>query len=237
MVGKIIHNTRFNFPPLNVNPEGDVIVIDKPVGCTSFDVVNKIKNQLRHTFNKKIKVGHAGTLDPLASGVLIVCIGAFTKKIDQYQAAEKEYTGTFQMGATTPGFDKEKPVDEVFPYEHITLALAQQAAASFLGEIEQVPPLYSAVRIDGKRAFHYAREGTEVALTSKKITISTFDLTRFDLPEIDFSIVCSKGTYIRSIARDFGLFLDSGAHLAALRRTRIGEFQVKDALKIIEQKA
>jgi len=220
-------------PLLSPNLEGDVLLFDKPVKCTSFDLVNKVKSFLKKTYKVKVKVGHAGTLDPLASGVLLICIGSFTKKIAEYQAQEKEYTGTFVVGASTPSFDLEKPINAQFPYEHITLEFAQKMAQTFMGEISQVPPIYSAVRIAGKRAFSYAREGQEVHIEPKNVTIYSFDITRFALPEIDFKIVCSKGTYIRSLARDFGLALDSGAYLAALRRTRIGNFRVEDAIQII----
>ncbi|MDR1346662.1 MAG: tRNA pseudouridine(55) synthase TruB [Bacteroidales bacterium] len=234
MLNKTIHDFRFMLPPLSPNLEGDVLVLDKPIKCTSFDLVNRVKNYLRKTCKVKIKVGHAGTLDPLASGVLIICIGSFTKKIAHYQAQEKEYTGTFTLGATTLSFDLEQPVDARFPYEHITLDLAQQIAQTFVGEIAQVPPIYSAVRIAGRRAFNYARNGQEVEIEPKNITIYSFEITRFALPEIDFKIVCSKGTYIRSLARDFGLALNSGAHLSALRRTRIGEFRVEEAIQPIK---
>jgi len=181
---------------------------------------------------KKIKVGHAGTLDPLATGVMIICVGSFTKKIEQYQAQEKEYTGTFMLGTTTPSFDLEKPVDEFFPIEHITEEKIYQAAQSFLGEQEQIPPYFSAVKVDGKRAYLLAREGKEPDIKPKKVNILEFKITRISLPEVDFRIVCSKGTYIRSIARDFGKKLESGAHLTSLRRARIGEFCVEDAIQV-----
>jgi tRNA pseudouridine55 synthase len=234
MLKKSIHDARFMLAPLSPNLEGDVLVFDKPVKCTSFDLVKKVKHFLRKTHNVKIKVGHAGTLDPLASGVLLICIGSFTKKITEYQAQEKEYTGTFVVGATTPSFDLEKPVDAHFPYEHITPELAQQVAQTFVGDIAQVPPLYSAIHIAGRRAFSYAREGEEVQIEPKHITIYSFEITRFALPEIDFKVVCSKGTYIRSLARDFGLALESGAHLSALRRTRIGDFRVEEAIRTMD---
>jgi len=233
MLKKMIHDSRFSLPPLNPNLEGDVLVFDKPYQCTSFDLVNKVKKIIRREYETKVKVGHAGTLDPLATGVLIICIGSYTKKIDSYQALEKEYTGTLLLGATTPSFDLEKPVDETFPYLHISEEMAHLASKSFLGEIQQIPPQYSAIRIDGKRAFDFARKGEEVEINSRTITIREFEITRFSLPEIDFRIVCSKGTYIRSIARDFGLALKSGAHLTALRRTRIGDFRVDDAIKAL----
>ena len=225
----MIDFTRFN-------PESDVILIDKPYTWTSFNVVGKIKSGLKYLHKKKIKVGHAGTLDPLAIGLLLVCVGNATKKIEEFQAQEKEYTGTFMLGATTPCFDMEKPVDQSFPYEHITREMAEQVIkASFSGEIEQTPPLFSAVKIDGKRAFNYARQGETVELRPKKIQISCFEITRFELPEIDFLIRCSKGTYIRSIARDFGACLNSGAYLSALRRTAIGSFSVTGVLQLVEE--
>ena len=240
MLKKMIHQTRFELPVLNINLEGDVLVFDKPYQCTSFDLVSKVKKYIRHSRDvarnvptTKIKIGHAGTLDPLATGVMIICVGSFTKKIEQFQNQEKEYTGTLMLGATTPSFDLEKPVDETFPVEHITVDKIYEIAKSFVGEQEQVPPHFSAVKVDGKRAYLLARQGIEPEIKPKKITISTFEITRIALPEVDFSIVCSKGTYIRSIARDFGQKLGSGAHLTALRRTRIGEFRVEDAIKVI----
>jgi len=230
MLKKMIHDARFELPELNINIESDVLVFNKPYQCTSFDLVEKVKKYIRRKYEKKVKVGHAGTLDPLATGVMIICVGAFTKKIEQYQAQEKEYTGTFTLGATTPSFDLEKPVDEVFPTEHITEEKIYQTAQSFLGEQEQVPPHFSAVKVDGKRAYLLARKGEEPEIKPKKITIYAFEITKIALPEVDFKIVCSKGTYIRSIARDFGQKLASGAHLTALCRTRIGEFKIDDAI-------
>jgi len=182
---------------------------------------------------KKIKIGHAGTLDPLATGVMIICVGSFTKKIEQFQNQEKEYTGTFLLGATTPSFDLEKPVDETFPIEHITEKKIIETAQSFVGEQNQIPPHFSAVKVDGKRAYLLARQGKEPEIKPKIITISEFEITRIALPEVDFRIVCSKGTYIRSIARDFGQKLESGAHLTALRRTRIGKFRVEEAIGVV----
>ncbi|MCQ2286782.1 MAG: tRNA pseudouridine(55) synthase TruB [Bacteroidales bacterium] len=220
----------YHFPVSSYNPEGDVILVDKPYRCTSFDIVGQLKYALKQEFGKKIKVGHAGTLDPLATGLLIICFGTFTKKINGFQSEEKEYTGTFKMGATTPSFDLEKEIDAEYPYEHITEQMAKETANTFIGETEQTPPLFSAVRVDGKRAYELAREGEEAVITPKLINIREFEITRFELPEIDFRIVCSKGTYIRSIARDFGKKLQSGAHLTALRRTRIGHFNVANAL-------
>jgi tRNA pseudouridine55 synthase len=228
MLKKMIHQTRFDLPELNINLEGDVLIFDKPYQCTSFDLVGKVKRYIR----KKAKVGHAGTLDPLATGVMIICVGSFTKKIEQYQAQEKEYTGTFCLGATTLSFDLEKPTDETFPIEHITDEKIYETAKSFVGEQEQIPPHFSAVKVDGKRAYLLARQGIEPEIKPKIITIFTFEITRIALPEVDFKIVCSKGTYIRSLARDFGQKLQSGAHLTALRRTRIGEFRVEKAIQL-----
>lgn len=211
--------------------KGELILIDKPYKWTSFDVVKSVKVQARRiTGIKRIKVGHAGTLDPLATGLLLICTGKKTKEIDTFQAQEKEYTGTIYLGATTPCFDLEQEVDQHFDISDITEEQIHNAKAQFLGEIEQTPPIYSAVKIDGKRAYEYARSDEKVKIKSKKISIYEFLLTRIELPEIDFKIRCSKGTYIRSIARDFGLALNNGAHLTALRRTKIGDFKVEDAL-------
>jgi tRNA pseudouridine55 synthase len=211
--------------------EGSVLCVDKPHKVTSFEVVNKIKIALRKTFSEKIKVGHAGTLDPLATGLLIICTGKKTKIIEQIQAMEKEYTGTFFVGATTPCFDKEREIDQTFPTGHITEDLALDAARKLTGKLIQTPPVFSAVKVDGKRAYELARGGeTEIAVRSKEIEIKVFEITRFALPEIGFRVVCTKGTYIRSLARDFGMGLGSGAHLASLRRTRTGDFKVEDAI-------
>lgn len=231
MLKKFIHSATFELPVFEADPECDLLLFDKPYRCTSFDIVGKVRRVVQRQAGKKVKVGHAGTLDPLATGLLIICIGKMTKQIDSIQAQEKEYTGTFRMGSTTPSFDLEHPVDCEYPYEHITREAAEAAARSFLGNIEQVPPLFSAINVNGKRAYELAREGEKASLTSKSITIYDFEITRFELPEIDFRIRCSKGTYIRSIARDFGVALQSGAHLTALRRTRIGDYRVEEALK------
>ena len=213
--------------------KGGVILVNKPYQWTSFQAVNKIKVRLKHYFKtKKVKIGHAGTLDPLATGLLIVCVGKFTKKIEEYQAQEKEYTGTFYLGATTPCFDKEKEIDNYYPTDHITQDDIYKAAEAFLGEQEQVPPMFSALKVNGVRAYEFARDNKEIELKSRKITIKEFEITRIDLPEVDFRIVCSKGTYIRSIARDFGYYLNSGAYLTALCRTRIGEYKLCDAQEI-----
>ena len=230
---KLIHEAQFELPDIDINPEGDVLLVDKPYRCTSFDVVGKVRQYIKRKYQQKVKVGHAGTLDPLASGLLIICVGKFTKQIDNYQAQEKEYTGTIRLGATTPSFDLEKPVDAEYPYQHVTAEMVEEVRQKFLGDIEQVPPQFSAIRMGGRRAYEMAREGEEAPIQPRQISIPTFEITRFDLPDIDFRIVCSKGTYIRSIARDFGVELDSGAHLTALRRTRIGEFRVEDAIQMI----
>lgn len=211
--------------------EGDIFLVDKPYKVTSFEVVNKLKIALRKTYPDKIKVGHAGTLDPLATGLLIICTGKKTKIIEQIQAQEKEYTGTFIVGSTTPCFDLERDIDFTFPTEHITESLIEETRKKFTGKQIQTPPVFSAVKVNGKRAYDLAREGEEVIeVRSKEVDIKLFEITRISLPEIDFRVVCSKGTYIRSLARDFGLALNSGAHLGALRRTRTGDFKVMDAI-------
>ena len=228
MLKKFIHSATFQLPEFKANPENDLLLFDKPYRCTSFDIVGKVRRIVQKQAGKRIKVGHAGTLDPLATGLLIICIGKMTKQIDCIQAQEKEYTGTFMMGSTTPSFDLEHPIDQEYPYTHITREAAEEAARSFIGENDQVPPMFSAVKFSGKRAY-----GEEAALAAKHITIYDFEITRFELPEIDFRIRCSKGTYIRSIARDFGRALKSGAHLTALRRTHVGEYHVDNAIKPI----
>lgn len=213
--------------------KGGVILVNKPYEWTSFQAVNKIKVRLKHYFNtKKVKIGHAGTLDPLATGLLIVCVGKFTKRIEEFQAKEKEYTGTFYLGATTPCYDKEKEIDKYYPIDRITQDDIYKAAEAFLGEQDQIPPMFSALKVNGVRAYEFARDNKEIELKSRKITIKEFEITRIDLPEVDFRIVCSKGTYIRSIARDFGFYLNSGAYLTALCRTRIGEYTLNQAQTI-----
>lgn len=215
--------------------QGGVILLNKPYEWTSFQAVNKVKYLLKHYYDlKKVKIGHAGTLDPLATGLLILCVGKYTKKIEEYQAQEKEYTGTFYLGATTPCFDKEKEIDNYYPTEHITEEDIYKAAEHFLGEQEQIPPVFSALKVNGVRAYAFARENKDVELKSRKITIKEFEITRIAMPEVDFRIVCSKGTYIRSIARDFGSYLNSGAFLTALCRTRIGDYKLSDAQTIEE---
>ncbi|HEX8428560.1 tRNA pseudouridine(55) synthase TruB [Hymenobacter sp.] len=215
-----------SFPPFDFEA-GEVLLLDKPLTWTSFDVVRKVKNTLRIK-----KIGHAGTLDPLATGLLILCTGKKTKEIDLIQAQEKEYTGTFRLGETTPSFDLETPVDAELPFEHLTEAAVRVATAPFIGLIEQTPPLFSAVKVNGERAYEVARRGEEAVIKSKQITIKEFEITRLELPEVDFRVVCSKGTYIRSLARDFGAALGCGAHLTKLVRTRIGEYQLAESLNI-----
>ncbi len=211
--------------------EGQILCIDKPLHWSSFQAVNKIKWALKkHLGLKKIKVGHAGTLDPLASGLLIVCTGKFTKRIMELQGMEKEYTGTFYIGSTTPSYDLETEVNATFPTEHITEGLIYETVKQFLGEIDQKPPVFSAIKKDGKRLYEHARKGEEVEITARKTTIHKFEITRIALPEIDFRVVCSKGTYIRSLAHDFGQAMQSGAHLTVLRRTKIGKFSVEGAI-------
>ncbi|NOR87594.1 MAG: tRNA pseudouridine(55) synthase TruB [Bacteroidales bacterium] len=211
--------------------EGEVFLLDKPLDWTSFNVVSSIRYQMKKvTGMKRNKVGHAGTLDPLATGLLIICTGKSTKQIEKYQAQVKEYTGTFLLGATTPCFDREQEEDQSFPTEHITTEMIKDAAIHFTGVQEQIPPVFSAIKIKGKRAYDYARNNEEVVIKPKTIEIMEFEITDIRMPEIDFKVVCSKGTYIRSLARDFGIKLNSGAYLTALRRTKIGEFSVDDAL-------
>ncbi len=210
---------------------GRILLIDKPIKWTSFDVVNKIKYALKYRFDlKKIKIGHAGTLDPLATGLLIICVGKKTKSIEEYQAYEKEYSGSLILGATTPSFDLETKINEEFITSHINSELINKVAASFVGKSEQVPPAFSAKRIQGKRAYKIARKGEVVEIKAKEITVSVFIVEKIEMPEVHFNIVCSKGTYIRSIVHDFGIKLKSGAFLKSLRRERIGKYSVNDAI-------
>lgn len=213
--------------------EGQILLFDKPLGWTSFQLVNKVRWLIRKSCHiKKIKVGHAGTLDPLASGLLLICTGKFTKKIDELQGQEKEYTGTFTLGATTPSYDMETEVDQSFKTSHISEEDIHKATNEFTGEIDQVPPVFSALKKEGKRLYEYARAGDAVDIPSRKVKISEFEITRIAMPEIEFLVVCSKGTYIRSLAHDYGKALGSGAYLSTLRRTRIGGFLAKDALDV-----
>lgn len=217
-------------PQKEENPfvEGKVLLIDKPLHWTSFDVVRKVRNLTR------AKTGHAGTLDPLATGLLICCTGKFTKKISEYQQQEKEYTGTLTLGAITPTFDLESEPQDFKPIDQIDEAQLQQAALQFTGTQQQVPPIHSAIKKDGRPVYHLARKGIDVKIEPRTILIKTFELTRINLPEIDFRVVCSTGTYIRSLAHDFGRELGPGAYLSKLCRTRIGEFKLKDAITIEE---
>jgi tRNA pseudouridine55 synthase len=212
--------------------EGQIILIDKPLTWSSFQAVNKLKYILKRKFDlpKKFKIGHAGTLDPLATGLLIICTGKFTKKITEIQAQAKEYTGTITVGATTPSYDLETEVNATFPTEHITEALILETTQQFIGEIDQKPPVFSAIKKDGKRLYEHARAGEEIEIASRKTTIYEFEITRIALPEIDFRVKCSKGTYIRSLAFDFGNALNSGGHLTALRRTKIGDYSVANGV-------
>jgi len=213
---------------------GQVILIDKPLYWTSFQAVNKLKYVLINKLGlpKKFKIGHAGTLDPLATGLLLVCTGKFTKRIMELQGQAKEYTGTFYMGATTPSYDLETEINENFSVSHIDEALILETVNQFLGEINQKPPIYSAIKKEGVRLYEHARAGETVEIATRKTTIHEFQITRIALPEVDFRVVCSKGTYIRSLAFDFGKALASGAHLTALRRTKIGNYDVKNALEV-----
>jgi tRNA pseudouridine55 synthase len=212
-------------PATNIFDEGQLLLINKPLRWTSFDAVNKIRNLIRVK-----KVGHAGTLDPLATGLLIICTGKFTKKINEYMAQEKEYTGTFTLGATTPTYDLESEPEDFKPFEHLTEAKIRSAIKNFTGEIMQIPPAHSAIKVEGKRLYELARQGKEVKLEPRKISIKEFEITKIELPIIHFKVVCSTGTYIRSLAKDLGAALGCGAYLSSLCRTRIGEFLLQDAM-------
>lgn len=212
---------------------GQLILIDKPLNWTSFQVVNKLRWVIRKKFNiKKIKVGHAGTLDPLATGLLIICTGKFTKKLNLLQAETKEYTGTITLGATTPSFDLETKINKTFPTEHLTDKTIKDATNLFIGEIDQKPPLYSAIKKDGVRLYELARKGETTEIKSRKTTIFEFEITKIELLDVSFRVICSKGTYIRSLANDFGIALKSGAHLSALRRTKSGDYNIDDAITL-----
>lgn len=214
--------------------EGQVLLIDKPLKWSSFQAVNKLKYLLINKVGlpKKFKIGHAGTLDPLATGLLLICTGKFTKKISELQGQAKEYTGTFYIGATTPSYDLETEIDQTFPTDHINEDLIHETVEQFLGEIDQKPPIFSAIKKDGVRLYEHARAGESIEIESRKTTIHEFEITRIALPEVDFRVVCSKGTYIRSLAYDFGKAMNSGSHLTVLRRTKIGDYDVKNAIDI-----
>lgn len=211
--------------------EGQLLLVNKPYKWTSFDVVGKIRNAFKPL---KLKVGHAGTLDPLASGLLIICTGKMTKQIDTFQAQEKEYTGTLVLGATTPSYDLETAEDQRYDISDITAEKIIGATKQFIGELQQYPPAHSAVKIDGERLYEKARRGEEVELRARAVTINEFEITGINLPEVDFRVVCSKGTYIRSLANDFGKALNNGAYLSRLRRTRSGDYRIEDAREVME---
>jgi tRNA pseudouridine55 synthase len=212
---------------------GQVLLIDKPLTWTSFQVVNKLRWEIRQRFNiKKIKVGHAGTLDPLATGLLIICTGKQTKEIHIYQGQIKEYTGTITLGATTPSYDLETEINQTFSTEHITEDLLKETTKQFIGDIQQKPPIFSAIKKDGKRLYELARKGETTEINARTVTVSKFEITNINLLEVDFKVVCSKGTYIRSLAFDFGNALKSGAYLSSLRRTKIGDFSVDKASSV-----
>ena len=212
---------------------GEIIAIDKPYTWTSFQIVNKVRYHLSRKFNvKRFKVGHAGTLDPLATGVLLLCTGKATKRIEELQKQTKEYVAEIMLGATTPSYDMEHPVNETFPYEHITREMVEESLKQFVGDIAQRPPLFSACKVDGKRAYDLARKGSDMELEPKQIRIDSIELLECELPKITIKVVCGKGTYIRSLARDIGEALQSGAYLTALTRTRIGDYKLSECIKI-----
>ena len=213
--------------------DGEILCFDKPLEWTSFDLVNKVRYMIKRKLGvKKFKIGHAGTLDPLATGVLIVCTGKATKRIEEFQYQTKEYVATLRLGATTPSFDLEQEIDAEYPTEHITREMVEETLKGFIGEIQQIPPVYSAVKVNGKRAYDYARKGNEVELKPKLLVIDEIELLDCQLPYITIRVVCSKGTYIRALARDIGVALKSGAHLTSLRRTRVGEFKVENCISL-----
>jgi len=217
--------------------EGEVLLFDKPFEWTSFDLVRKVRSQIRKNLGKsKIKVGHAGTLDPLATGLMIICTGRKTKQIEKFQATEKEYVAELFLGATTPSYDLETAIDKEYPIDHITNELIESTLKSFIGEQEQIPPAFSAKWVDGKRAYVNARQGIEMEMKPSIITIHEIELIENNMPELKIRIKCSKGTYIRSLANDIGIALKSGAYLSGLRRTKIGSFNVKEAMKVEEFK-
>jgi len=219
-------------PPYDFQ-SGALLLVNKPKGWTSFDVVNKIRHALRKRLGvKKIKVGHSGTLDPMATGLLLICTGKFTKRLNEMQGLPKSYAGTFTLGATTPSYDAETEIDQIYPIDHIDPEEIKKTAAKFLGEIEQVPPMFSAIKVDGQPLYKKARKGEKVEIKPRQVRIESFEIKRIELPEVDFKVNCSKGTYIRSLAYDMGKALDSGAYLSALKRTRIGPYRLKDAWKL-----
>ena len=227
--------TPCNFDSTSNFSTGELILVNKPLEWTSFDIVKKVRNILKKKLQiKKLKVGHAGTLDPLATGLLIICTGKFTKNIVRFQGQIKTYIGTFALGATTPSYDLETELEKTYPTSHITKDLLTKTAQRFVGELLQKPPVFSALKKNGKRLYEYARENKKVAVTERKVVIHSFEITKIELPIIHFKISCGKGTYIRSLAHDFGLALNSGAHLAKLCRTKIGDYDLKNSLTIFE---
>ena len=214
---------------------GTLLLVDKPITWTSFDVVNKIRYRLKKRLGvKKIKVGHAGTLDPLATGLLVICTGLYTKKLQALQGKDKTYTGVITVGATRPSYDLETDIDQTFPIDHIDASLIEQTKQQFLGPIDQIPPVFSAIKVDGLRVYKKARKGEAVKMEPRKVMIHDFSITKIELPDIHFSVTCSKGTYIRSLAYDFGKALRSGGHLSSLRRTAIGQYKIEDAWELDE---
>ena len=226
-----MHSLKKTYTHIQEFAEGQLLLVNKPYKWTSFDVVGKIRNAFKPL---KLKVGHAGTLDPLATGLLIICTGKMTKQIDTFQTEEKEYTGTMTLGATTPSYDMETEPDNKFDISQLTEEQLRNNCKQFTGDIQQYPPAHSAIKVDGERLYEKARRGEEVELRLRNVTITEFELTRIELPEVDFRVVCSKGTYIRSLVNDFGAALNNGAYLSRLRRTRSGNFQVTDAWEVME---
>ena len=226
-----IFELKKTFTNIQEFAEGQQLLVNKPYKWTSFDVVGKIRNAFKPL---KLKVGHAGTLDPLATGLLVICTGKMTKQIDTFQAQEKEYTGTMVLGSVTPTYDLESEPEKLFATDHITPEQIQQTCKQFIGDIQQYPPAHSAIKIDGERLYEKARRGEEVELHPRNVTISELEITRIELPEIDFRVVCSKGTYIRSLANDFGKALNNGAYLSRLRRIRSGSFKIEDSWEVME---
>ncbi len=217
--------------------EGEILLVNKPYRWTSFDVIGSLRGLMKHLLGgKKIKVGHAGTLDPLATGLLIVCTGKATKRIEEFKDFDKEYTGTFVLGATTLSYDMEKEINEIFPTVHITPDMIHEAAKNLSGDIMQIPPMFSAIKVDGKRAYESARKDKDLGLAARPVSVPVFEITRIEMPEVDFRIVCSKGTYIRALARDFGQALQSGAYMSGLCRTRVGPHRLNDAYEVEELK-
>ena len=222
------------FTPQSIT-EGELLLIDKPLEWTSFQVVNKIRWALKRKFNiKKLKVGHAGTLDPLATGLLIICTGKMTKKISEFQDLDKTYIGTITLGATTPSFDLETPINKRFPIKHLNKEKIIEAKKNFIGTIDQYPPIFSAIKKKGKRLYEFARIGKKIEIESRKVVIYSFEFSKINLPDLNFKLKCSKGTYIRSLANDFGKSIDSGGYLSSLRRTAVGSFKIKNSIQLQE---